>query len=92
MLNYRIFNKKAQVSDTITWVVATIIIIFLIITSIYFSSILGNSKDINKEDIKFYSDKQDWIDVKTNLAYKINFENKEKIQLWINENDGGKDE
>lgn len=90
MLRYNLFrNNRAQIAETITWVVATLIIIFLLITSIYFSSILGKSKSVNKDDIKISSGEENWIDTKNNLAYTINSENKEKIEIWINgvEND-----
>lgn len=84
MLNYK--NKKAQMAETITWVVATIIIIFLLVLSVYFSSILGKGKSVDKEDIKI-SQGEGWVEVKNSLANMINGENKESIDIWINEVD-----
>ena len=37
-------NKTAQVGETMTWVVATIIIIAVLIVSIYAASLLANTK------------------------------------------------
>jgi heme/copper-type cytochrome/quinol oxidase subunit 2 len=85
MLNYK--NKKAQMAETITWVVATIVIIFLLVLSVYFSTILGKGKSVDKEDINIYGESEDWILVKTSLAYENNVYNKDKINVWINEED-----
>ena len=38
--------KKAQVGDTITWVIATLIIIVILIISVYIAGLLGNLKTI----------------------------------------------
>ncbi len=89
MLNYDLLKtKKGQVAETITWVVATIIIIFLLITTIYISGLLGKGKDISKADIGLSSSDSEWIEVKTNLAYLTNSENKVEIDLWINQEEG----
>lgn len=37
-------NKKAQMGETMTWVVATLIILFLLSISIYGASVLANLK------------------------------------------------
>ncbi len=39
-------NKKAQIGDTLTWVVATIIIFVILFFFIFGSSILGKTKDV----------------------------------------------
>lgn len=39
-------NRKAQIGETMTWVVATIIIIIILIISIYAASLLANTKVI----------------------------------------------
>ena len=43
-------NKKAQVGDTITWVVATLVIVFVLLISIYASSLLSKTKDFSSGD------------------------------------------
>jgi hypothetical protein len=85
MSNYKFKNKKAQMAETITWVVATVIIIFLLVLSIYFSSVLGKGKSVDKENIKISQRNENWIEVKTSLAYGSNSENKENIDIWVNE-------
>ena len=91
MSNYNLLqDKRAQVAETITWVVATLVIIFLLIASIYFSSILGKSKNVSKDDIKTYNIDETWSQLKTNMAYIVNSENKEKIEVWIRESENDK--
>ncbi len=77
-------NKKAQVSDALTWVVATLVIIFLIVSSIYVSSLMGKSKTVEKQKIVISEeDSIDWIQEKTEFAFGINANNKDKIEIWI---------
>lgn len=89
MLDYKSvlgMNKKGQISDAITWVVATLVIIFLIVTSIYISSLMGKSKSVEKEKIIVLDeDAVNWIQEKTEFAYNINPNNNVKIDLWIKE-------
>ncbi|MFH1503547.1 MAG: hypothetical protein ABIE36_02730 [Candidatus Diapherotrites archaeon] len=85
MLNNKL-NKKAQVGETITWVVATIIIIFILLTSVYVSILLGKIKSIKSSPkLDLGESSIDWIDVKTEIAYKINNKNKDKIENWISQ-------
>lgn len=37
-------NKRAQVSETMTWIVATVIILIILLVSVYLSSLVGQSK------------------------------------------------
>jgi len=52
-------NKKAQTGETITWVIATIVIIGILILFIYVSTLLAKGKTIGvgnlKTDIPEYS-------------------------------------
>ena len=81
----KIKNKKAQVSDVLTWVVATLIIVFLIVGSIYISSLMGKSKSVEKSKIISAEDSVNWIETKTNFSLEINNANKDKIEMWIGE-------
>lgn len=93
MLNYKsvlLKNKKGQISDAITWVVATLIIIFLVVSSIYISSLMGKSKAVEKKKvIDLGDDSVDWVQEKTEFAYSINPGNKIKINQWIQESEVG---
>ena len=81
-------NKKAQVSDALTWVVATLVIVFLIVSSIYISSLMGKSKSVEKQKISIPEENPiNWISEKTEFAYGINENNKNKIEVWISESD-----
>lgn len=91
MLNYKGRRKvKGQAGDTITWVVATIIIVVLLIFFIYVSSVLAKAKSVESFVKGIFSEKDinkaDWISTKTSLAYEINDKNKQVIDKWIEEN------
>lgn len=64
--NKRQKNKKAQIGETMTWVIATIIIIAILVFSIYASSLLAKTKKTI-----FYKDKResDLIMEKSLFAY-----------------------
>lgn len=85
MSNYNM-NRKGQISETITWVISTIIIIFILVASIYISSILGETKTLEKKKI-FVSDEDVWINEKNNYAFSLNGANKEEIIIWLEESD-----
>ena len=84
-------KKRAQVSDTVTWVVATIIIIAILLIFIYISSVLSGENAVEKRSNSVLSggnsaEAVDWIALKTSLAYNLNDKNKEAIDTWIGEN------
>jgi len=82
MLNYK-RNKRAQVGETLTWIVATIIIIVVLLVFIYASIALGKTKSVHKIKISAEESSVDWINIKTNIAYSLNNQNKIKIDEWI---------
>ena len=49
-------NKKGQVGETMTWIVATLIIIVVLTISIYVSSVLGEAKSIIPQTDSFGRD------------------------------------
>jgi hypothetical protein len=84
MLNRR--NKKAQVGDTVTWVVATIIIVVMIFFFVFGSSLLADTKSVQKFRNKLISPesvvKYDLMLSKSLYTYfKIDKE-KEKISYY----------
>jgi hypothetical protein len=96
MLSYSFLKsegKKAQVAETMTWVVATIIIIVLLVASIYLSSLLGKSKDLKVGGIES-SEENNWVNSKTQMALEINNENVNRILNWVSESslEGGEDD
>lgn len=86
MLSYK-FNRRGQVSDALTWVVTTIIIIFLIVASIYISSLMGKAKSVERQKISITGENINWIGEKTEIAYNINNKDKDKIEIWISGSD-----
>jgi biopolymer transport protein ExbB/TolQ len=76
-------NKKAQVGETITWIIATIVLIAILMIFIFTSLALSKLK-LFKVNLKTDSvERINWIGEKTEMAYSLNSENKNRIQLWI---------
>jgi len=84
-------NKKAQVGETLTWIVATLVIIGTLLLFIYGSVALAKSKSIgsggisNKIGSQVLGTDVDWIESKNEIAFSINPNDKEKIERWLNE-------
>ena len=75
-------TKKAQVSSGLVWIIATLIIIFIVVTFVYLSSVISKFKSIT---IKTNSYKSfNLISVKTSLALLRDSNNKNKIENFIN--------
>ncbi len=82
-------NKKAQVGETMTWIIATVIVIVILIVFIFVSSSLASLKGIEKFTKSIFGGddvlvlKMDWIKVKNSIAFGINSDNEEFIKNWI---------
>lgn len=79
-------NSRGQVADTMTWIVATIIIITILVLFVYASSVLAKTKSVGRFAKGLFSEDDngaDWIKVKMDFAYGIEDENKEVISQWI---------
>lgn len=76
-------NKRAQIGGTLTWFVATLIIIFILLIGIYASSLLGKTKFLEfNENIK--GSDNSWEETKNTMAFEKDSSNKEIITNWIN--------
>jgi hypothetical protein len=85
-------TRKGQVAETVTWVVATMIIILILIVSIFISVSLSKAKElsisgvVSKVGSFFISEDAGEIsrlDTKTKLAISINEKDLEVINDWI---------
>jgi len=84
-------NKRAQIGETITWIIATIIIIVTLMVFIYVSGSLAKIKMINLKDLNLDSDEEiNWVEMKTSFAYDLNQDKKELIDYWIKEKENEK--
>lgn len=88
-----IFNKKAQLSDVMSWIVATLVIIVVLVFFIYASSLLAQkSKVVGVTGDNLVSGEEDYLESKTNIAHKISSQSqKEIIDSYLSAN-GGKNE
>lgn len=78
-------NKKAQVGEFLTWVIATIVLIVVLIIFIYASSILSATKYLKVNLSDDSGESVDWVTSKTQFAYTISSMNKNRIQGWISQ-------
>ena len=83
-------KRKAQVSEIMTWVVATIIILSILLIFVYASSLLAQkTKTIKANDLKIDIGKEvDLLETKNLIAFDLASENEEKIiKNWEEENE-----
>ena len=83
-------NKKAQVGETLTWIVATLIIITTLFIFIYASIAMAEVKSVNSIRIKsesraVWGEDVDWIEIKNRMAFSRETSNRNKIERWISE-------
>jgi len=78
-------NKRGQVGESITWIIATIVLIAILLIFIYASVALSKMKSIK---INLKEDSVDWINAKNQMAYSISSVNKNRIQTWISDAEG----
>jgi len=86
MLNKK--SNRGQAGDTLTWFIATLVIIFILGIFIFISNGLAKTNQISGIIKGLFSsnsdqDKVNWLNVKTILAFKKNSDNKAKIEDWI---------
>ncbi|MEN7982193.1 MAG: hypothetical protein ABFQ65_01985, partial [Nanoarchaeota archaeon] len=83
-----------QIAETITWVVATMIIVVTLIVFIFISSKMADAKNINPSNLVvkdgnfFVSDDVGEIsrlETKTKFAFSVNLNNEQKIKEWVDE-------
>ena len=88
--NWNKNNKKGQVGVTISWVIATIVIIGVLMIFIYISVLMSKVKMINLENLKISSseEKIKLLAEKTSLAHQlVNDKNKDIIDKILKENE-----
>ncbi len=73
--------------ETLTWIVATIIIIVMLLIFVYASSKLATFKELTSGKqftlSKEYKKTTNWIGTKNAISFSINNKNKELIENWI---------
>ncbi len=81
-------KKRAQLSDTMTWIVATLIIILILVIFVYASSLLAKThkaisslKSIGSGES---GETVNLIEIKNSFAFERNKNNNLKIEEWLN--------
>jgi hypothetical protein len=86
MLNYKKKkNKSGQTGETLSWVVATLVMVGILILFIYLSSLIGKTKSLTIGDVSSdLSKKIVVLSEKTSLAHSLaQNKNKEEIDKII---------
>jgi hypothetical protein len=90
-------NKKGQIGETVTWVIATVIIIVILVFFIFGASLLGETKDIKTFRESLFSDSSyqgDDLFLKKSLFAYFNTQrelNKRYIDRWLLEEESEKE-
>jgi Na+-transporting NADH:ubiquinone oxidoreductase subunit NqrF len=90
MLNYKL-GKKGQIGETITWVLATLIIIGIVLISIWISFLMSKSRSISVGDVRIDLGKEsEQLTTKTSIAEQLtNNEDKSMIEDILKKQNGG---
>lgn len=81
-------NKRAQLSDAMTWIVATLIIIFILVIFIFASETIAKWKSISSLNAIGDENSENTtniIKMKNSFAFEKNKTNQLKIEVWLNE-------
>ena len=91
MLRYKVLKDKrgAELGETLTWIVATLIIIGILLVFIFFSVLMARVKAIAMENIKTDLPKESaMLTMKTSLAHNLtNGKDKEIIDNILKKDD-----
>ena len=81
-------SRSAQVGETVTWIIATLIIIGILILFIFISSLMSKIKAIRVGNLETDIKITNLLTEKTSFAYQLtNYKNKEIIEGILEEND-----
>lgn len=82
-------SKQGQISQTLTWIVATVIIVGVLILFVYISSVMSNTKVVKVGEVKSdLTAESSVLSTKTSLAFKLNNTNQEMIDKILKEQNG----
>jgi len=88
MLRYKKIEKEAQIGETVSWIIATLIIIGILIIFILVSSLLSNSKIVRVGNVETDLKKTNLLTEKTSFAHQLtNYKNKDIIENVLKKND-----
>jgi hypothetical protein len=86
MLDKKI-NKKGQISETMTWIIATLIIVFVLSMFVYSSNLFGKAKQITFDTISSIDKKNPVLAIsKIKLSDKTSGYEKENVE-WDSSDD-----
>ena len=83
-------KRKAQISEIMTWIVATIVILSILLIFVYASSLLAQkTKIVKAQDLKIdLAEEVNLLDTKTLITYNLASESaKSIIDRWRGENE-----
>ncbi len=89
MLRYNFKSKRGQTGETISWIVATLVIVGILLIFIWISVLMSKAKFVKIGDVRTDLPQQSKsLDMKTFIANQIaNNRNKEIIDNILNQDD-----
>ncbi len=80
-------NKRAQIGATMTWIIATLVIVGILLIFIYISVLMSKTKAVDAGELKADSEyKADILSLKTSFAHQLaGNKDKELINNFIKE-------
>ena len=82
-------SKKAAIGATMSWIIATLVIVGILLIFIYVSILLSKTKAVNIGNLKTDSREYSIFELKTSLAHQLaNNKNKGLIDDTIKEQNG----
>jgi len=85
MLKYK-KSKKAQVGETVSWVIATLIIVGILIIFLFVSVLMSKAKFVRIGNVETDLKESNLLKEKTSFAYQLtNYKNKDIIENILKE-------
>lgn len=81
-------DKRGDIGETVTWFIALLIILAIVLVSVWISFALSASKAIVVGDVKTDMGKSVQLAMKTNIAEQLNNENKQQIEDILKQQNG----
>jgi|GEM_PF-1225625 len=80
-------DKRAQIGETLTWIIATLVIIGILLLFIFFSSLMSKVKAIRVGNLETDVKITNVLKEKTSFAHQLaNYKDKELIDNILKEN------
>jgi len=86
MSNYKRIGKRAQIGETVIWIIATLVIVGVLLLFIFISSLMSKVKTIHVGNLETDVKVTNLLKEKTSFAYQLtDYKNRELIEGILKE-------